>query len=169
MGEGRLAMKTRVLVATSKPHGDAVIVPYRLIRGVHATFCHVPEGELLMPLVCWEVIGCSDTRGCPFALSGVDTRKSTTFFKVVEQAITPKELEDRFFASLQVQGWVENKEHDPPLLFWQQVAKYFASAIVRVASKFPVGDVISKQGCTFWSRKDPQRSARIIVRRAKLS
>lgn len=156
----------KVLVATQELKGKTLrSVPPKLMRGSLATFSYVPDGELLMPLVCWEVIGCQyNNNGCHMSLGGVDTHKGTTNFKVVEQSLTIKELEDKFFASLKARGWVDSKMWKLPLPgFWQKVARSFAKATVRAASKFPVGDIISKRGCTFWSRKDPRRSARIIV------
>lgn len=155
----------KVLVATQELRGRTIgKVPDRLVRGSLATFCYVPEGELVMPLVCWEVIDCQHNNvACHYSLGGVDTHKTTTNFKVVEQSITPKELEDKFFASLKAQGWVESEIWKMPLPFWQEVARSFAGAVTRAASKFPVGDVLSKSSCTFWSRKNPRRSTKVVV------
>ncbi len=140
-------------------------VPPRLRRGSLATFSFVPADELLMPCVCWEVIGCQhNNAGCHCSLSGVNTSKATTNFKVVDQPLTLEELEGKFFASLKAKGWVDSKMWKLPLSIWQEVAKSFAGAIVRAASKFPVGDVLSKKSCTFWSRKNPRRTARIVIR-----
>lgn len=155
----------KVLVATSELLGRTLrTVPLKLVRGSLATFSYVPDGELLMPLVCWEVIGCKhNNAGCHCSLGGVNTPKATTNFKVVEQPITPKELEDRFFTALKAQGWVDSEMWKLPLPIWQEVARSFAGAVTRAASKFPLGDVLSKKSCTFWSRKNPRRSAKVIV------
>lgn len=155
----------KVLVATSELLGRTLRpVPPKLVRGSLATFSYVPDGELLMPLVCWDMIGCEhNNAGCHRSLGGVDTHKGTTNFKVVEQPLTIEELEDKFFTSLKNQGWIESKMWQLPLPVWQEIAKSFARSIIRAASKFPVGDVLSKRRCTFWSRKNPVRSARIIV------
>lgn len=155
----------KVLVATQELMGKTIgTVPPKLVHGSLATFSYIPDGELLMPLVCWEVIGCQhNNAACHCSLGGVDTPKTTTNFKVVEQPITPKELEDRFFTALKAQGWVESEMWKLPLPVWQEVARSFAGAVTRAASKFPLNDVLSKRGCTFWSRILPRRSAKILV------
>lgn len=152
----------KVLVATKELIGQTIgEVPPRLVPGSLANFCYVPEGELLMPLVFWEIFSVAQDHRY---LDGVDTPKATTNFKVVEQNITIKELEDKFFVSLETKGWMQNKMLALPPSAWKKITKSFAKSIARAAERFPVDDVLSKNGCTFWSRKDPSRSAKIIVR-----
>lgn len=155
----------KILVATQELSGRTLgKIPPRLVRGSLATFSYVPEGEILMPLVCWEVIGCSHNNdGCHMALGGTATPKATTNFKVTEQPITLEELEKRFFKTLKAQGWADSQVWHLPEETLRWIAGSFARAISRAAAKFPTGDVLSKRGCTFWSRKKPQCTAKIVV------
>lgn len=156
----------KVFVATTELRWKTLRrVPPRMKRGSLVTFTYVPDGEIVMPLVCWEVIGCNhNNAGCYRSLGGVDSHKGTTHFKVVERSIALEELEGKFLESLKQQGWIDSKMWQLPLHVWQAVAKSFARGILRAASKFPLNDIVSKRGCMFWSRKDPRRSAKIIIR-----
>ncbi|MDP3729474.1 MAG: hypothetical protein Q8R26_01810 [bacterium] len=155
----------KVLVATKELSGRTLrSVPPHLARGGYrSSLLDVPEGELVLPLVCWEVLRCHNDDWCHLTLGGVKTLTKTTNFKVIERPLTLKELEGKFFVSIKSQGYVGDRMLKFPLLFWQEVARRFAEAIVRVTSKFPVNDVLSKNSCMFWSRKNPQRRVKIIV------
>jgi len=129
-------------------------------------FSYVPEGELVMPIYAWECLGVCDT-SAGRSLAGIKTLRGTTTFRVVEQVITPEELEETFYRSLKKQGFVGSKGFAVPTEKAKGVARSFARAIMRAAAKFPVGDVVTKRFCTYQSRTHRKLKTRILVVRPR--
>ena len=134
--------------------------------GYPLDFNYVPEGEVVMPLFAWELLGTAGP-GESCALGGTQTHRATTIFKVVERKITLEKLQERIFKALSRQGFIEEKSNS-----WcsvdqetgRKVAWGFARAVSRAAERFPEEDILEKHRVTFQSRKNPSRKTRVIVR-----
>jgi hypothetical protein len=151
----------KVFVATKETQTEITVMLRR-------DFSYVPEGELVMPIFAWEYLNVCDP-GAPRSLGGTKTKRATTTFKVVEQKITGKDLEETFLQSLKDQGFVSWKmlRYANNEQAWRNIARSFARAIMRAASKFPAGDVVEKNGCVYASRTHQKLKVKVLVRKPR--
>ncbi len=121
------------------------------------------EGELVMPLFCWEMLGVANRRELA-ELKGVRTLEPTTCFRVVERSITLSQLQEEIFKALKKEGAVTKKGPWTDYAGGKAIAGAFAKAMLRAASHFSVGSVLEKYRSTFQSRVNPSKRARVLIR-----
>jgi len=107
-------------------------------------FCFVQEGELLrFTFECDRDREDIDGKcGCKRCMSGIENKKSTTTFKVVEVNYTFDELYSMYWKSNQESGF--NTSYDE--------IKEEVNEINRIASFFNINDIIEKRGEKFCKR-----------------
>lgn len=141
----------KVLVATKETQGKR-----------KSDFCWCEEGELLVfAMVCDRDAMNPDPDGgcgCGRSLSGMISHRATTTFKVEDRPITGQEFTDLYIGAMQDAGWISPsiKHEKKPLggicICADCARRDFASdaaEMLRLASKFQVGDVLEKRKDTF--------------------
>ncbi len=121
------------------------------------------EGELVMPLFCWEVLGVAN-RGELAELRGVRTLESTTCFRVEERPITLPRLQEEIFKALKKEGAVTKNGPWTDYAGGKMIARVFAKAMLRAALHFSVGSVLEKYRSTFQSRANPPKTVRVFIK-----
>jgi len=127
----------KVLVATSETRGQR-----------KNDFGHATDGEIVTFGSECDGEPVDGVCGCRRAMIGVDSRKATTTFKVVEMpSLTLEGLAEKIHDSLKTGGW--SADDEPGRRKW---AAEDASELARMADFFTVGAVLEKRGKKFQTR-----------------
>lgn len=121
----------KVLVATTETQGARV-----------NDFSWTDENELVMFGSECDGEEIDGRCGCRRSLSGVNTRKGTTTFKVVDTEITREELVDTFKRSLEKAQFTETAKE----------AEAIADGIIEIAESFEAGQILERRGDEFLLR-----------------
>ena len=132
----------KVLVATSKTQGQR-----------RSDFDFVPDGELVGPMGFEEDNEAVDGPcGCRRSLSGLDTRKATTTFEVVERPdLTEASLRQLVANSLIGAGWIPADR--PQDAKTNELIDAVAGELLDILVHFEVGDVLEKRGHVIRQRR----------------
>lgn len=110
-------------------------------------FSWATEGELVTTAFECDGEAVDGSCGCRRALSGMESRKSTTTFKVIEKEITPTQYAKAVLESLISGGWGKD---DPETRAW---ADQTATALQELASHFPLNVFLEKRGDRIQTRE----------------
>ncbi len=127
----------KVLVATSETRGQR-----------KNDFGHATDGEIVTFGSECDGEPVDGSCGCRRAMVGVESRKATTTFKVVEMPdLTLEGLAEKVHDSLKAGGW--SADDEPGRRSW---AADDARELARLAGFFEVGTVVEKRGKKFQAR-----------------
>jgi hypothetical protein len=87
--------------------------------------------------------------GCRRSLSGFDSHKATTTFKVSLLSMTEEEYIAKFLESQRKAGWLTDKTDEEGKKVYVATAK----ALLRIASRFPANRVLEKRGNSIQTRR----------------
>ena len=149
----------RVLVACSSKKARDRHLPY-------FDFLHVPEGEIVIPDVSFEIGLVSAA-----SLTGIKSRKCTTVFEVADRDLTIEKLMRLVYESNAHAGWRSGNDKlkwDPHLScftegWWRNLAENSAKEIARIALRYPIGTILERWGTKIVSRKNPKLCTRLYV------
>lgn len=120
-----------------------VLVGTKETQGTRANdFSWTEENELVMFGSECDGEAVDGGCGCRRSLSGVNSRKATTTFKVVDIEVTRDELVDIFKSSLEAAEYTEVDE-------WATTS---ADSIIEIVASFEVGQVLERRGDKFLPR-----------------
>ncbi len=111
-------------------------------------FSFVKEGELVTFGFECDGEDVDGSCGCRRCMSGVETHKATTTFKVANLPLSKEEYTERIIQSGRDGGWVKDPDSEGVARF-----KETAEELLTLAEGFPLGVVLEKRGNGIQARR----------------